>query len=169
MHLSPKEPSFWGRYPADYLRPLIIDSEKLGMPLSLFAAGDPEDPETPGFAVFSMKPGEVLPRHSHDCHRFEVITQGSMTAIGPGEGDRELGVGDVMIAEPNQLYGPHVAGPDGFTVVEYFSRIRAAYEVTFATDDGLRAVDLLAAGARRRARAEAAAAGGAGAVEGANP
>jgi hypothetical protein len=150
MHLSPKEPDFWGRCPAEYLRPLVIDSEKVGMPLSFFVAGDPEDPDSPGFAVFSLKAGEVLPRHSHDCHRFEVVTQGSMTAIGPGEGDRELGVGDVMIAEPNEMYGPHVAGPDGFTVVEYFSRIRAAYEVTFAVDDATKTVDLLARSTRRQ-------------------
>lgn len=152
MHLSPKEPAFWGRYPAEYLRPLVIDSEKAGMPISFFAAGDPEDPETPCFAVFSMKPGEVLPRHSHDCHRFEVIIQGSMTAVGPGEGDRELTVGDVMIAEPNEMYGPHVAGPEGFTVVEYFSAMRGAYQVTFATERGPKGVDLLERSARRSAR-----------------
>jgi hypothetical protein len=149
MHLSPKDPEFWGRVPAEYLRPLVIESEKLGMPLSLFAMGDPEDPETPGFAVFSMKPGEVLPRHSHDCHRFEVIMAGSMTAIGPDEGNRELRVGDVMVAEPNQMYGPHVAGPEGFTVAEYFSRIRAAYEVTLATKKGPRTLDLLASAGQR--------------------
>ncbi|MFN0027179.1 MAG: cupin domain-containing protein [Acidimicrobiales bacterium] len=151
MHLSPKQPDFWGRVPAEYLRPLVIDSEKVGTPLSFFAAGDPENPETPGFAVFSMKPGEVLPRHSHDCHRFEVIIAGSMTAVGPGEGDRYLEVGDVMTAEPNQMYGPHVAGPEGFTVVEYFSCLRAAYEVTFETDRGPRQLDLLA---KSRARAD---------------
>jgi hypothetical protein len=154
MHLSPTEADFWGRCPAEYLRPLVIDSAKVGMPLSFFVAGDPEDPDTPGFAVFSLRAGEVLPRHSHDCHRFEVITQGSMTAIGPGEGNRELRVGDVMIAEPNEMYGPHVAGPEGFTVVEYFSRIRAAYEVTFAVQDGAKRVDLLARSHRRQAADE---------------
>jgi mannose-6-phosphate isomerase-like protein (cupin superfamily) len=150
MHLSPKDPDFWGRVPAEYLRPLVINSEKVGMPLSLFVMGDSEDPEAPGFAVFSMKPGEVLPRHSHDCHRFEVITQGSMTAVGPGEDNRELHEGDVMLAEPNQMYGPHLAGPDGFTVVEYFSRIRAAYEVTFETKKGQKRVDFLAAPVQER-------------------
>jgi hypothetical protein len=144
MHLSPDEAGFWGRVPAEYLRPLLVEAEKAGMPLSLFVMGDPEDPEAPGFAMFSMKAGEVLPRHSHDCHRFEVITQGSMTAVGPDEGNRELRVGDVMLAEPNQMYGPHVAGPDGFTVVEYFSRIRAAYQVTLETKKGPRKMDLLA-------------------------
>jgi quercetin dioxygenase-like cupin family protein len=151
VNLSPTEPGFWGRVPAEYLRPLVADSEKVGTPLSLFVMGDPDDPETPGFAVFSLKAGEVLPRHSHDCHRFEVITQGSMTAIGPDEGNRELRVGDVMSAEPNQMYGPHVAGPEGFTVVEYFSRMRAAYEVTFATKDGgAKTVDVLARSRARR-------------------
>ena len=158
MHLSPKEPEFWGRAPAEYLRPLIIDSATVGMPLTFFVAGDPENHDTPGFAVFSMKPGEVLPRHSHDCHRFEVIIQGSMTAIGPGEGDRRLETGDIMTAEPNQMYGPHVAGPEGFTVVEYFSSMRAVYEVTFDSDDGPKRVDLLETSRRRAAKQQAGAA-----------
>ena len=136
MHLSPKTPEFWNQVPADYLRPLVIDSEKAGVPLTFFAMGDPEDPETPAFAVFKMGPGEVLPRHSHDCKRFEVIIQGSMVVHSPDEPEQELEVGDVMLAEPNEMYGPHVAGPDGFTVVEYFSRIAAVYEITFDTKRG---------------------------------
>jgi hypothetical protein len=40
-----------------------------------------------------------------------------MTAIGPDEGNRELRMGDVMLTEPNKMYGPHVAGPEGFTAV----------------------------------------------------
>lgn len=155
MHLSPTEPAFWGRVPAEYLRPLVVDSEKVGTPLTFFVAGDPESPDSPGFAVFSLKPGEVLPRHSHDCHRFEVVIAGSMTAIGPGEGDRQLNVGDVMTAEPNQMYGPHVAGPDGFTVVEYFSCMRGVYEVTFDTSTGPKKVDLLKRRERRELRKNA--------------
>ena len=61
-----------------------------------------------------------------------------------------------MTAEPNQMYGPHVAGPEGFTVVEYFSRLRAAYEVTFDTDSGPRQLDLLAKSNRRGQRCSAA-------------
>ena len=77
-----------------------------------------------------------------------------MTAIGPGEGDRELTVGDVMTAEPNQMYGPHVAGPEGFTVVEYFSCMRAVDEVTFATEHGTRQIDLLERSRRRHGGVE---------------
>jgi len=143
MHLSSQTPEFWNRVPAEYLRPLVIDSEKAGVPLTFFAMGDPENPETPAFVVFKMEPGSVLPRHSHDCQRFEVIIQGSMEVQSPDEPGMELGVGDVMLAEPNEMYGPHVAGPDGFTVVEYFSRIEAAYKVTFETKRGPWARNLL--------------------------
>ncbi|MFN0090724.1 MAG: hypothetical protein ACKVWR_10720 [Acidimicrobiales bacterium] len=136
MHLSPNDEGFWGRVPADYLKPLVISSEKGGVPLSIFAMGDPHDPETPAFAVFRMGPGSVLPRHSHDCERFEVIIQGSMDAVGPGEGDRHLETGDVMLAGRNEMYGPHVAGPEGFTVVEYFSRLGGLYEITLDTKRG---------------------------------
>lgn len=133
MHFSPDEPDFWGRCPAEYLRPLIDDA---GMPISIFTMGDPHDPETPTFVVFSMPPNATLPRHSHDCERFETIIAGSMHAIGPGENNRHLKVGDCMIAHANEMYGPHIAGPDGFTVVEFFSRLQGAYEVTFDTKRG---------------------------------
>ena len=35
-------------------------------------------------------------------------------------------------------------------MVEYFSRIRAAYEVTFPVDDGEKQIDLLARSRRRQ-------------------
>ena len=99
--------------------------------------GDPHDPETPAFAVFKMAPGSVLPRHSHPCERFEVIIQGSMEVQSPEERGLELKTGDVMRASPDELYGPHLAGPEGYTVVEYFSRMAALYDVTFDTRRGL--------------------------------
>ena len=148
MHFSPDEPGFWGRCPADYLAPLV---DNAGVPLSIFTMGDPHDPETPTFVVFRMPPHSVLPRHAHDCQRFEVIMQGSMQAVGPGEGNRQLGVGDVMIAAANEMYGPHVAGPDGFTVAEYFSRLAGAYEVTLDTKRGPWRRNLLTEGGRAMA------------------
>lgn len=144
MHLKLDDPDFWGRFPAEYLRPLVIDSAKTGVPLTLFAMGDPDDPETPAFAVFKMEAGTVLPRHSHPCERFEVIIQGSMEVQSPEEPGQQLEVGDVMLASANEMYGPHVAGPDGFTVVEYFSRIEGAYTVTFDTKRGPWTRNLLA-------------------------
>jgi hypothetical protein len=137
MHFAIDEPGFWGQCPADYLRPLVEQSERDGVPLSVFAMGDPNNPETPAFAVFQMGPGSVLPRHSHPCERFEVIIQGSMEVQSPEENGLQLKTGDVMRASPDELYGPHIAGPDGFTVVEYFSRIAALYDVTLDTRRGL--------------------------------
>jgi hypothetical protein len=144
MHFPIDQPGFWGQCPADYLRPLIEQSERDGVPLSVFAMGDAHDPETPAFAVFRLGPGEVLPRHSHPCERFEVIIQGSMEVHSPEETGLQLKTGDVMRAAPDELYGPHVAGPDGFTVVEYFSRIAGLYDVTFETRRGLWHRNLLA-------------------------
>ena len=143
MHFRIDDPGFWGQCPADYLRPLIERSEADGVPLSIFAVGDPHDPETPAFAVFRMGPGEVLPRHSHPCERFEVIMQGSMEVRSPEEPGLQLKAGDVMRAAPDELYGPHVAGPEGFTVAEYFSRLAGVYQLTLETRRGLWTRNLL--------------------------
>lgn len=143
MHIKLSDPDFWSQIPAEYLRPLVLDSSKTGVPLTIFAMGDPEDPDTPAFVIFKMPPGAVLPRHSHDCQRFEVIIEGSMEVQSPEEAGQHLEVGDVMLAEANEMYGPHIAGPDGFTVVEYFSRIEGAYKVTFDTKRGPWTRDLL--------------------------
>lgn len=144
MHFSIDNPGFWGQCPAEYLRPLITQSERDGVPLSIFAMGDPHDPETPAFAVFHMDPGTVLPRHSHPCERFEVILQGSMEVNSPEEKGLALNTGDMMRAAPDELYGPHVAGPEGFTVAEYFGRIAGLYDITLDTKRGLWHRNLLA-------------------------
>jgi hypothetical protein len=143
MHLAIDDPGFWGQCPADYLQPLITRSDRDGVPLSIFAMGDPHDPDSPAFAVFKMGPGQILPRHSHPCQRFEVIVQGSMEVQSPEEGGMWLKTGDVMLASPDELYGPHMAGPDGFTVVEYFSRLAGLYDITLETRRGLWHRDLL--------------------------
>ena len=143
MHLSPDEAGFWGRSPARYLTPLVRVSKAERVPLSIFAMGDPNKPDTPAFAVFKLHANSVLPRHSHPCERFEVIVAGSMQAVGPADGGRVLREGDVMLASPNEFYGPYLVGPDGLTVIEYFGAIRGLYDITFQWDGDLSRVNLL--------------------------
>jgi anti-sigma factor ChrR (cupin superfamily) len=78
-----------------------------------------------------MPPGGRLPRHSHGCARFETIIQGTMEAEG-----RWLSAGDVMYTEADVPYGPHVAGPEGYTVVEVFANLPAMYQITWHTANG---------------------------------
>src|SRR5262245_39010567 len=84
-----------------------------GLSNGFYPLGDPEDPATPGIVVLRLAPDNVLPRHAHDCHRFETVIAGSLYVE-----DRVLLPGDVMTAEPNAFYGPHTAGPEGVTTCE---------------------------------------------------
>lgn len=94
-------------------------SDLVGATGSWHIIGDEDDPTCPG-AVFAHLPaGYVVPRHTHDCHRLEVIVHGSMTVLDDG---RVLGPGDVMISRSGEYYGPHQVGPDGCTTVEFFGR-----------------------------------------------
>ena len=52
-------------------------------------------------------------------------------------GDRVLKVGDIMISEPNNVYGPHIAGPEGCTTFEIFSNHKASHVVLFDLPQGL--------------------------------
>lgn len=132
--------AFWNRVPAPYLQPLVDGCLPFdGMGYRLFALGDPNDQETPAVTIFRAPPDYELPRHSHDCHRFEVVISGSLTD--------EHGVvhtaGSVMTAEPNQMYGPSVAGPDGWVSAEFFSRLAGTYEITWDSKHGPIFHDLL--------------------------
>ena len=78
---------------------------------------DPDDPEAPLASLLWLPPAFVLPRHSHNCHRVEVIVQGSVTIDG-----QVLRPGDVSVSGPDEFYGPNIAGPTGSLSVEIFSR-----------------------------------------------
>jgi hypothetical protein len=107
-----------------------------------------------------MGPGWVLPRHAHDCHRFEVVVQGTLDV-----GDRILKTGDIIVSDPGVAYGPHIAGPEGCTTFEIFSNLRASYitlldtpegriECDVSTPEGLKRMQA-AMRAAKRARAQA--------------
>ena len=129
--------SFWNRVPAEYLMPLVnavVPYGKLGFGYTMKVLGDPHDAEAPAVVVWKAPAGYVLARHSHGCHRFEVVIQGSIT----DEHGQVLGVGGIMTAEPDELYGPIVAGPEGYTSVEVFSRLEGTYMITWDEPAGPR-------------------------------
>jgi hypothetical protein len=131
--------AFWGQVPAEYLLPLVEDPLHPDMKTSVFALGDPHDDATPAVVVFSMPAGGVLPRHSHPCHRMEIVLKGSLIA----DGDVVLGPGDIMTAGPDEMYAPHRAGPDGYIVAEYFTSMVATYVITWDTPRGPRVQNVL--------------------------
>jgi hypothetical protein len=86
--------------------------------------------------MLQMPPNYRLFRHGHICHRFEVVVKGSLEA-----GGKILKPGDVMTARPGELYGPHVAGPEGCTTAEVFGSHEGVYRVIAESDDGPREFD----------------------------
>jgi anti-sigma factor ChrR (cupin superfamily) len=129
---SINDPAFWGHVPAPYLQPLVDACLPLDLGYRLFALGDPHDKETPAVTLFKATPGYVLPRHSHECERFEVVVEGSLT----DEHGVVHGPGSILTAKPDQMYGPSVAGAEGYVSAEFFSRLAGTYEITWASKDG---------------------------------
>lgn len=88
-----------------------------GWDLGTIVLGGLTDPTAPVVSMLKIAPNDTLPRHAHDCVRVEVIVQGSIT-LPDG---RVLSCGDVMVSQPGEFYGPHVAGPEGCLSAEIFS------------------------------------------------
>jgi hypothetical protein len=133
------DPDFWSAGP-EALRPLQEVSAEHGLKIVHFLLGPGDDEATSAAAVLEMPPGYVLPRHAHDCERFEVIVRGSLRV-----GDATHRPGDVLTSAALEMYGPHVAGPEGCTTVEVFGSLRGVGHTIFDTDDGPNQVDYLAA------------------------
>lgn len=115
--ISMDDPQFWTRCPQELEH--LVRGELKG--LAYFLLGERKD-NPPTAVCLRMGPGWVLPRHAHDCYRFEIIVQGTLDV-----GERILKPGDVMISDPGISYGPHVAGPEGCTTFEIFSNHQASY------------------------------------------
>lgn len=79
--------------------------------------GDDDDEGPPMAQFLKLPPGGIIPKHSHDCYRVEVVIKGSFD-VGNG---RQMGPGDVMITAPGESYGPHVVGPEGAMTAEFVS------------------------------------------------
>src|SRR5438094_887557 len=95
-------------------------------------ADDPADATAPAVVLLKMPPGYRLFRHAHICHRFEVVVEGTLEAHG-----ETLRPGDVMRARAGELYGPHVAGPDGCTTAEVFGSLEGVFRVLAEGPEGL--------------------------------
>jgi len=131
---SPRDAGFWDMEP-EFLQSVQDACTPFGLKILHFVLGDKEDPSTPVAAMLEMPPGYVLPRHAHAVTRFEVIVKGSLTV-----GNRDYVAGDVMVSPPNEFYGPHIAGPDGCTTVEFFSSILGTGNTIYETAEGLERV-----------------------------
>jgi|SRR6266540_6443587 hypothetical protein len=124
--ISMDDPTFWSRCPKELEH--LVQGGLTG--LSYFLLGERKD-NPPTVVALRMGPGWVLPRHAHDCYRFEIVTQGTLDV-----GERILKTGDVMISEPGIAYGPHVAGPEGCTTFEIFSNHKASYVTLLDLPEG---------------------------------
>ncbi|ATE65809.1 cupin domain-containing protein [Rhizorhabdus dicambivorans] len=127
--LSVDDADFWGRIPNEF-RAILDQAGDGEVGVSYFELGRRED-NAPAVTCLRMEPGFVLPRHAHDCHRFEIIVKGSLTVEG-----RVLRPGSVMISEPGVVYGPGVAGPEGCTTFEIFSTHHGSHTALIPTDTG---------------------------------
>jgi hypothetical protein len=133
-YLSMSDPQFWARCPEE-LQPLVDK----GLGASFFLLGQRSE-NPPTVIALRMEPDFVLARHAHNCHRFEVIVQGSLDA-----GERILGPGDIMFSEPGTAYGPYVAGPEGCTTFEFFTDYRSSHTTLIDTGEGLVECDIATA------------------------
>ena len=118
------EDSFWRvEAPPEDAAPWLHDMVQsrlgalaVGWQSATFPMGKPSDEDIPVVALLYIPPGHVLPCHTHDCYRVEVMLQGTLHM-----GDRVLRAGDVWTSEAGEFYGPHVAGPTGSLSVEIFA------------------------------------------------
>jgi hypothetical protein len=124
------DPEYWNASPA-FLRPLQDACDPFGIRIVHFLLGPADNPDTSAAAILEMPPGYELPRHAHNCERFEVIVKGSLQV-----GEDTLYPGDVATSAALEMYGPHIAGPDGCTTVEVFGALRGVGHTIFDTPDG---------------------------------
>jgi hypothetical protein len=122
--------SFWDRAP-DFLQHVPQAQRRAGGRLSYFVLGDWRTNPATALAM-EIAPREGVNQHAHPCHRFEVVARGTLD-VGQG---RILRPGDVMVSGPGEMYGPHVAGPEGATTFEIFSAFDASYRIIYDTPDG---------------------------------
>lgn len=113
-----EDDDYWGLVPdgADWAATVEAAGEQQGLKTTVHLIGDPADERTPVAAVVAYPPHYVLPRHSHDSDRLELVLSGSVEVNG-----QWLGPGDIWSSEANQFYGPHTMGAEGCTTLELMS------------------------------------------------
>lgn len=134
------DPQFWTRCPKDLEH--VVQGGLTG--LAYFLLGERKD-NPPTVVALRMGPNFVLPRHAHDCYRFEIVVQGTLDV-----GERTLKPGDIMISEPGIAYGPHIAGPEGCTTFEIFSDHKASYVTLLDGPEGRVQCDMSTAEGMRK-------------------
>jgi hypothetical protein len=72
--MSIDDPEFWKNCPKG-LELIPKSMEGPGGGVAYFVMGEPKD-NAPTVVALRMAPNRVLPRHAHDCYRFEVVVQG---------------------------------------------------------------------------------------------
>jgi hypothetical protein len=129
--LAMDDAQFWDRCPKE-LEPLM----RSGIGAAYFLLGE-QKANPPTVIALRMEPNFVLPRHAHDCWRFEIVVKGTLDV-----GERILKPGDVMLTEPGIAYGPHVAGAEGCTTFEVFTNYVASHTTLLEDGKGLVACDI---------------------------
>ena len=72
--MSLDDAELWGPVPRQYE---TRHPRRRGPVLAYFPMGEMKDnPAT--VVALRMGPGCVLPRHGHDCHRFEIVVRGTL-------------------------------------------------------------------------------------------
>jgi hypothetical protein len=121
--------------------------------------GDPVDPNRPLLMFVRYAPGIVVKPHSHGSDYSSMVLQGEVKITG-----RSHAVGSIRLVSAGTVYGPLVAGPEGTTLLDIFSRRDGALPIwakpSLEDRDRLEALDrylrarLEAVEARPRLRAE---------------
>lgn len=125
----------FGTYPTEppqWFADAVAEGGMNAAAIPLWHLDDKEDMSNPAAFLLRMPPNYTLFRHGHPCKRFEVVIQGSLE-VGDG---RTATVGDIFTAEPNTLYGPHTAGPEGCTTIEIFSSVEGMFRLLYEGENG---------------------------------
>lgn len=131
------EDDYWNARPvgAQWVTALAAGGEQQGLKTAIHSLGDPNDDETTIAAVVEYPPNYVLPRHSHDSNRLELVVSGSVEV-----GGKILGPGDIWTSQANQFYGPHQVGSEGCSTMELFT-VAGARRLTFDAGDSGFSID----------------------------
>ena len=128
VHLNPDDEGYW-ESPAE-LRRLVDRPTNNGVVLKYMPMRE-GDFDAPGGILLEMPPGFVLYRHAHECPRIEVVVRGTLEV-----GGTTMRQGSIMTAESHEMYGPHVAGPEGCTTIEFFESFAASWKTIYSTPRG---------------------------------
>ena len=96
----------------------------------MYRVGDPQDPASPTVFRVYYPPGCVVEAHTHECSYTEIILEGTQRV-----GAQWHEAGDVRLGLANRGYGPLEAGPEGATVLFFFSDGRWP-AITLGNNDG---------------------------------